>query len=493
MAQQAIVIGSGFSSLSAACYLAKDGWQVKVLEKNETLGGRARKFSEAGFTFDMGPSWYWMPDVFDKFFADFGYKTSDFYELIRLDPSYRVIFDENTDWEIPANFEALCALFEKEEQGAGKQLVAFLEDAKYKYDVGINDLVYKPGLSVTEFLDKRVIGGLFKLDLIQNISVTIRKRFKSPRLIELLEFPVLFLGAKPEKTPALYSMMNYADMKLGTWYPKGGMHKIVEAMVEVANRLGVVFETNQEVVSVVTSGKKITSVVTKTAVFEADVVVNGADYHHFEQHVLPKSLRNYSEKYWKKRVMAPSCLIYYVGLNTKVNKLLHHNLFFDKDFKKHAEEIYDVPTWPSDPLMYVSVTSKTDSTAAPEGSENLFILIPVATDLEDTEAIKEQYFKQSMQRLELYTGQKLLQHVVYKRAYAQSNFKADYHAFRGNAYGLANTLKQTAMLKPSLISPQIKNLFYTGQLTVPGPGVPPAIISGNVVATQINKQYQLSV
>lgn len=493
MAQQAIVIGSGFSSLSAACYLAKDGWQVKVLEKNETLGGRARKFSAEGFTFDMGPSWYWMPGVFDKFFADFGYNTSDFYELIRLDPSYRVIFDEHTDWEIPANFEALCQLFEQEEQGAGKQLVAFLEDAKYKYDVGINDLVYKPGLSLTEFLDKRVIGGLFKLDLVQNISASIRKRFKSPRLIELLEFPVLFLGAKPEKTPALYSMMNYADMKLGTWYPKGGMHKIVEAMVEVANRLGVEFDTNQEVVSVNTSGKEITSVVTNTNVFEADVVVNGADYHHFEQTVLPKSLRNYSEKYWSKRVMAPSCLLYYVGLNTQVNKLLHHNLFFDKDFKQHAVEIYDNPSWPSDPLMYVSVTSKTDNTVAPKGSENLFILIPVATDLKDTEAIKAKYFDDAMQRLETYTGQDLKQHVVYKRAYAQSNFKADYHAFRGNAYGLANTLKQTAMLKPSLISPQINNLFYTGQLTVPGPGVPPAIISGNVVAAQINKQYQLSL
>jgi phytoene desaturase len=305
-----------------------------------------------------------------------------------------------------------------------------------------------------------------------------------------MEFPVLFLGALPQNTPALYSLMNYADMALGTWYPMGGMFKIVEGMAALAQAEGVDIRYNQEVQSFTTNqAQRIEQVVTATDTFEADVVVASADYHHVEQQLLPTSQRSYSAAYWQKRVMAPSSLIFYLGINKRLQKLQHHNLFFDEDFEPHAREIYETPRWPTNPLFYVSAPSQTDATVAPAGCENLFILIPVAPDLEDTPAIREKYYDLVLQRLEKLTGQSIREHVIFKRSYAHQDFITDYHAFKGNAYGLANTLWQTALLKPSLKSKKVKNLYYTGQLTVPGPGVPPSLISGQVVAHEVQQAY----
>lgn len=489
MSAKAIVIGAGFSGISAASSLRQKGFDVQVLEKNSGLGGRARLFETEGFVFDMGPSWYWMPDVFDNYFAKFGKKTSDYYELIRLDPSYKVVFGENDYWDIPADLNAFKQLLEKHEPGAGAQLDKFLAQAAYKYQVGINDLVYKPSRSLTEFIDHRLLLALFRMDVFTSIHKHVRRFFKHPKILQLMEFPILFLGALPRNTPALYSLMNYADIQLGTWYPKGGMHKIVEGMVKLAEELGVVFHPSQEVKELVVEQGNITKVVTQDRTYEADLVVAGADYHHVETKLLAAPYRSYTDKYWDSRTMAPSSLIFYLGLNTKLSHLLHHNLFFDVDFMRHAEEIYTRPQWPTEPLFYVSVTSKTDPTAAPEGCENVFILIPVAHNLEDNDAIREKYFDMVMTRLEKHTGQNIRQAIVYKRSYAHNDFKQDYHAFKGNAYGLANTLMQTAILKPSLKSKKVKNLFYTGQLTVPGPGVPPSLISGQVVADEIQKEF----
>ncbi len=483
------VIGAGFSGLSVATKLAHEGHEVFILEKNEQPGGRARRYSAEGFTFDMGPSWYWMPDVFDRYFAEFGKKVSDYYELERLDPSYSVIFGRDEFVDIPAVMSEFESLFERYEPGSGIQLRKFLQQAAYKYEVGINDLVYKPSRSLTEFLDPRLLYGVIKMDVFQSMAKHVRKFFKHPKLIQLMEFPILFLGALPENTPALYSLMNYADISLGTWYPKGGMYKIVEGMTQLAKEKGVKFHFNTEVQSFSYTKSYISAIQTSNGEFFADVVVAGADYHHIDKHVLEPKYANYSEKYWGKRMMAPSCLIYYVGVNKKLDKLNHHNLFFDTDFSKHSHEIYTSEEWPEDPLFYVSVTSKTDLVSAPKGMENLFILIPVASGLEDTEEIRERYFEMTMKRLENLTDQKIKEHVIYKRSYAPKDFIADYHAFKGNAYGLANTLKQTAILKPALKNKKLKNLYYTGQLTVPGPGVPPSLISGQVVASEILKDY----
>ncbi|GAB3555773.1 phytoene desaturase family protein [Spirosoma fluminis] len=489
MPQRVLVIGAGFAGLAAATSLADKGYDVTILEKNSMPGGRARVFEAEGFTFDMGPSWYWMPDVFETYFARFGKKPSDYYNLVRLDPSYNVIFGPDETISLPAGLDNLETLFEQLEPGSGPKLREFLKQASYKYEVGMNKFVWKPSRSVTEFLSLKLLYDVTRLDIFQSFASHVRKFFKNPRLLEIVEFPVLFLGATPENTPAMYSLMNYAEMAMGTWYPMGGMHEIVKAMVSLAEEKGVKILLNQSVQKIDIFKSKAQRVVTTEGIFETDVVVAGADYNHVETSLLDNGHRNYDDTYWQKRVMAPSSLLFYLGINKRIPRLQHHNLFFDEDFKVHAKEIYDTPQWPSKPLFYVSAPSKTDSSVAPAGCENLFLLIPVAPDLTDTEEIRKRYFDLIMDRLEAYVGEDIRNYIVYKKSYAHNNFKSDYNAFQGNAYGLANTLKQTAILKPSLKNKRVNNLFYTGQLTVPGPGVPPSLISGLVVADEVAREF----
>jgi phytoene desaturase len=480
------VIGAGFAGISAAAYLAQSGLEVDVYEKNEDAGGRARQLeTDNGYTFDMGPSWYWMPDVFDKFFSDFGHKASDFYELELLDPGFTIVYGMDDVLDVPADFDALCSVFESIEKGSSERLKVFLDEALFKYNVGINKLVYKPGLSILEFLDADLIKGVFKLQVFTSFSKHVRKFFTHPKLIALMEFPVLFLGAMPEDTPALYSLMNYAGLKLGTWYPKGGFGKVIEAMKLVAEEQGAKFHLGSPITSIrQASGDKV-SITTNSLTKTYDGVIASADYHHVEEQLLKVGDSNYEEQYWDKRVLAPSCLIYYIGVTKQVDRLKHHTLFFDEDLKQHAIEIYKDPKWPAKPLFYVCCPSKTDSSVAPEGHENLFLLMPLAPDLEDTEQLREKYFHVMMKRLEKYTGSDIIKHIDYKKSYCVADFKQDYNSYKGNAYGLANTLMQTANLKPSIRNKKISNLYYAGQLTVPGPGVPPSIISGNVAAKQL--------
>jgi phytoene desaturase len=474
--------------------MAKAGWKVTVLEKHRIPGGRARYLKAEGFTFDMGPSWYWMPDVFERYFACFGKKVTDYYQLTRLDPSYRVYYPDGP-MDIPADLGSLKQLFESIEPGAGEQLEKFLTEAAYKYEVGIKKLVFKPGQSLTEFLDLDLAKGLLKLDVFRSMKVHVAKYFKHPKLVELMEFPVLFLGALPEKTPALYSLMNYADIKGGTWFPKGGMYQIVQGMYDLAVELGVQFRFEQEVTEIVIENDTARSIKAInpqgiTTTYDADVVIGGADYHHIETQLLPKQYRSYSDQYWDSRVMAPGCILYYIGLNKKLKDIQHHTLFFDTSFAVHGNEIYNTKVWPTDPLFYVSATSVTDPSVAPEGCENLFLLIPVATGLEnDTETLRDKYFDQIVSRMEKHLGQSIKEAIIYKKSFAHSDFISEYHAFKGNAYGLANTLLQTAVLKPSCRSKKLRNLFFTGQLTVPGPGVPPSLISGEVVAGEVVKAF----
>ncbi len=478
--------------------MAKAGWDVTLLEKQASPGGRARQLKANGFTFDMGPSWYWMPDVFERFFGCFSKKVSDYYQLDRLDPSYRIYWPEDS-MDIPADYAALKNLFDSVEAGSSVMLDKFMQEARFKYEVGINKLVHKPGQSIAEFADIDLIKGIFKLDVFTSMKKHIGKHFKNKKLQQLLEFPVLFLGALPENTPALYSLMNYADIKSGTWYPKGGMYKIVEGIYKLAVELGVKFKFNHNVVKIDIERNIVKKVFAETSginqqmittYFNADVVVGGADYHFIETKLLPLQCRSYTDNYWNKRVMAPSCLLYYIGLNTKLKNVLHHTLFFDVSFDVHGKEIYTTPQWPAKPLFYVSVTSVNDKSVAPAGGENLFFLIPVAAGLSgDTEALRNRYFDDILLRYENRIGQSVKEYIIFKKSYSVSNFVEDYNAFKGNAYGLANTLMQTAVLKPSCKSKKIKNLFYTGQLTVPGPGVPPSLISGEVVAKEILKYF----
>ncbi|MGN6294491.1 MAG: phytoene desaturase family protein [Chitinophagaceae bacterium] len=482
-----IIIGSGFAGLSAASFMAKGGWQVTVLEKNSAPGGRAAQLKAQGYTFDMGPSFYWMPDVFERFFAQFDKRTTDYYHLHRLDPSYRIYWP-NAYTDMPADLNALKKVFESIEPGSAAKLDRYLAGAAYKYRVGMQKLVYKPGLSFTEFIDWQAIKGIFHLDVFTSIKKHISSYFNHPRLRQVMEFPVLFLGALPEETPALYSLMNYADIQGGTWHPQGGMYTVVKAMHQLALEQGVRFLFDEEAKEIKIENGKATGVITGKQTYTADAVISAADYHFTENQLLPSLYRSYSDDYWQKRVMAPSCLLYYVGLNKKLPGITHHSLFFDVPFDQHGREIYKTPQWPSNPLLYVSVPSVTDPSVAPEGGESLVFLVPVASGLEgDTEELKDKYFELIVSRFEKRVGQPIRDAIAFKRSYSVKDFVNDYHSFRGNAYGLANTLKQTAIFRPSCRSKKVKNLFYTGQLTVPGPGVPPSLISGEVVAKEVIK------
>lgn len=480
------VIGAGFSGLSAAAYLAKSGHNVSVFEKNAEIGGRARQIhTDNGYVFDMGPSWYWMPDVFERFFADFGYKASDFYTLTKLDPQYAIIFGREDVMVIPSDVAAIEELFESLEVGSAKRLRVFLREAAYKYQVGIEKLVYKPGRSLLEFADAELIRGIFRLQVFTSLSKHVQAHFKHPQLRALMEFPALFLGAVAEDTPALYSLMNYAGLALGTWYPQGGFGKVTAAMKSVAEKAGAKFYPGEAVTGFETGHKCISKVITARGNYETDGVIGAADYHHIDQQLLPARLRNYDAGYWKNRTMAPSALIFYIGVTRKIARLIHHNLFFDEAIEVHADEIYKNPQWPSKPLFYVCCPSKTDDSIAPAGHENIFILMPLATGMRDSDALREIYFEKIMTRLEAYCGEAFRSDIDYLKSYCVSDFMADYNSLGGNAYGLANTLRQTAILKPSIRNKHLSNLFFAGHLTVPGPGVPPAIISGNIAAAQL--------
>ena len=481
-----VIVGSGIAGMSAAATFASQGYQVDVFEKNDKPGGRINYFDTNGYRFEMGPSWYWMPEVFEKFYKRFGYKTSDFYDLIRLDPSYRVVFPGDEHFDIPASFEELKQLFDSIEPGSATKLQKFIDHAKIKYEVGMNEFVWKPGNSIFEFTQLKVLKNAVKLQLLKSISSEINKIVKDKRLRQILEFPVLFLGATPKDTPALYSLMNYADLKLGTWYPQGGMYHIASAFHKIAVDQGARFHFNEEVKSFEYNNNSIDKVVTEKATYDADFVVAGADYHHIDKNVLDPKYANYSDSYWDSRKMAPSSLLIFLGIKKRINKLEHHNLFFDADFDNHAHEIYKEPKWPSDPLFYVCAPSKTDPSVAPEGHENLFVLMPIAPDLEDSDPqIFERYFETIIKRIEKFTGEDIKASIEFKQYFSVKDFKSVYNSFKGNAYGLANTLGQTAILKPSIKNKNLVNLYYSGQLTVPGPGLPPSIISGQLVAQEI--------
>jgi len=481
------IIGSGFSSLAASCYLAKEGYEVTILEKNKTVGGRARQLVRDGFTFDIGPTWYWMPDVFEKFFADFGKEPSHYYQLEKLNPAYVVYFDELDTVQIPDNLPDILDIFEIQEKGSSKHLQTFLDNAKHNYDVAIKDLVYRPGISITELITPVTIRKANQF--FSTIRTAVRENIKDNRLQQIMEFPVLFLGAKPSNTPSFYSFMNYADFGLGTWHPKGGMYEVVKAMYVLAMELGVKIQVNQNVEKINVEKGVVKSVVSNGETIYSDVVLSGADYHHTET-LLDEQYRGYSEKYWNSKIFAPSSLLFYVAFDKKIKNVSHHTLFFDTEFDVHAKDIYDNPKWPEKPLFYASFPSKTDDTVAPEGKEAGIFLIPIAPGIEDTPEIREKYFNSIMERFESLTHQKVTDSIIFKESFCVKDFIKDYNSYKGNAYGLANILTQTAFLRPKIISKKVKNLFFTGQLTVPGPGVPPSIISGKIVSDLIKKNFQ---
>lgn len=479
------IIGAGFSGLSAAAYAAQSGHDVQIFEQHDRAGGRARQFTtDQGFVFDMGPSWYWMPDIIEQFFQDFHCQSSDFFELIRLDPQFEMVFAEE-NWRIPESLADLRQLVEQVEPGAGDTFDDFFRSAKTKYEIGMREFVNRPCHHWGEFMSPKIASHALKLDLLTNFRAYVRKYFKHPKLQTLMEFPVIFLGASPQKIPALYSLMNYGGYALGTWYPKGGFYQLVLAMQQVAEKQGARFHFNTKVEAFHIEGKSVKSLRINGESHDFDAIISAADYHHTES-LLPDAARNYNAAYWQSRTLAPSCLIYYIGLDEILSGLQHHTLFFENDLDQHIHSIYEDKAWPEHPLFYVCCPSKTDDGVAPQGKENLFLLMPVAPGISDDESLRERYLREMLSRIEKHTqSENLASKIIFKRSYCVRDFQTDYNAYQGNAYGLANTLKQTAVWKPKIKNKHLTNLLYAGQLTVPGPGVPPSIISGRIAAGEI--------
>lgn len=483
--KKVVVIGAGMGGLAAAAKLAKRGYQVTVLEKNEAAGGRLSQIEENGFKFDIGPSWYMMPEVFADFFAEFGEDINKHLKLVRLDPSYKAFFEQE-EIVIPSGLEKTAAVFEKVEAGAGNKLKQYLDLAKYKYDTALKYYVYKTYDSITDFFDRRILTSALKLDLFGSLDKHVNKYFKNDSLRKILKFMVVFIGGAPSNVPALYSLLAHADVGLGIWYPRGGMQELPKAMEKLGKKYGVKFIYNSPVTSVEVEEQTLRkTVVSGKNKYEADIVVVNADYQFADSQLLPAKYRKYKESYWDKKTLSPSALLFYLGVNRKLKNLEHHNLVMDKDWDKHFATIFDNPEWPEDPLYYVNVPSVTDKTVAPKGMENLMILIPIAPGLEDNTEIREKYYNQVISDLEQKTNQEIAAHVIVKKIFGVKDFSSRYNAYKGNAFGLAHTLFQTAIFRPSYKNEKLPGLYYTGQFTVPGVGVPMALISGKIVAEKI--------
>lgn len=483
------IIGAGFGGLGAAAILARAGFEVDVYEKNGAPGGRAMLYCDKGFTFDMGPSWYLMPDVFENFFAAFGKKPSDLLKLRRLDPSYRVFFEGEGAADVSPSLEKNCALFDSFEPGGGARLKKYLQEAKSRYALAMGKFVYRDYKSILDFADPRLIFDGIRLGLFGNIDSYVKRSFSSDKARKILEYTMVFLGGSPSSTPGLYSIMSHVDLGMGVYYPEGGIGELALAMERLAKENGARFHYDSPVSSINSRGGLARTLSIGKKNVEADVVVADADYHHVETELLRAPDRTYGQGYWKSRVMAPSAFLVFLGLGKKVKGLAHHNLFLAKNWDRHFSQIFENPKWPDNPSYYVSCPSKTDKTVAPKGKECLFILVPVASGLEDTDSIRAMYLDRVVSHLEEALKESLQDSIEIKRVFSHNDFTSAFNSYKGTALGMSHTLFQTALWRPSHKSGKLKNLYFTGHYTHPGVGVPMTIISSQIISREIADAY----
>lgn len=488
--KQITVIGAGYAGLSIAALLAKDGHRVRILEKLDQAGGRARLFQQDGFSFDMGPSWYMMPEVFERYFDYFGKKPSDYYQLKRLDPQYRMYFGQDEVIDISSDLQKNVELFERLEPGAGKKFLEFLEMSQKLYDTSLNHFIYRSYDSLKTLADPAFREAGMSYDLFLSLDRLLNRYFKDERIKKILSYTVVFLGGNPKNTPGMYALMSHVDFNLGVWYPMGGMNAVAKGIESLCTSLGVEIHYNQDVKEIMVEHDTVKSVVTKQETFQTDLVVNSGDYQHGETALLRPVDQTYPASYWEKRVMAPSAFIVYLGLKKKISGLKHHTLMLAHDWQEHFDQIFDKPQWPDSPSFYVCNPVIHDPQMAPEGKDNLFILVPVAPGLKDDEATRELFYEQTMNQLESILGESVKEHVEVKRVFAHKDFKRDYHSYRGSALGLAHTLRQSAMFRPKHRSKKVKGLYYTGQYVHPGIGVPMVLIASDIVYGLINEDIK---
>jgi phytoene desaturase len=484
MRRHVVIIGSGLGGLMAAALLGKAGYKVTVLEKNDQLGGRSGSLQAKGFTFDMGPSWYLMPDIFEQMFGLLGEKVSDHLDLVKLDPSYQVFYKATSEqYDITDDREHNKALFERIEPGAGAKLDAFLDDAAYLYDTAVGKLLHRNYNTLGSMLNSELLREAPKLKILTNLHTYVNRYFKDERLLQMLEYPAVFLGASPYDTPAFYSLLNHVVMTQGVYYPQGGIYQIVEALRTIGATHGVTYRTSSPVERIVVENSKATGVVVQGTTLHADIVVSNADVHHTETALLDAPHRDHSPGYWDKRVSAPSALLIYLGVDRQYDSLQHHNLLFSGDWRKNFVQIFDRPEgFPADPSLYVCAPSKTDSSVAPAGNENLFVLVPMAAGIEYTDADLAAYADSVLAQMEEHMQlPDLRAHIVYQKLFCVRDFEARLNAYRGTSLGLAHTLTQTAVFRPHNKSEKVKDLYYVGGDVHPGIGMPTTLISAELL------------
>jgi phytoene desaturase len=483
--KSAIIIGAGFGGLATAALLAKKGYTVTLLEKNDHPGGRAMVYKEKGFTFDMGPSWYLMPEAFERYFSLFDTKPSDFYTLKRLDPQYRVYFDKDDRVDMYRDLQKNLDTFDSIAPGAGKLVEEYLDLAKYQYDIAMNQFIYKNYNSLLDIMDPRLMIEGTKLKLFSSLNAFVSQYTNQDKIKKILQYTMVFLGGSPSNTPAFYSIMSHIDFHLGVFYPMGGMGKVIEGLAKLCKENRVKIVTNQEVKRIHVRNKHAHSVETQDKTYEADLVISNADYPHTETDLLTSHNQTYSKEYWERKTIAPSAFLLYLGVKGTVKNLSHHTLSFADDWEHHFAQIFDDPAWPDKPSYYVCCPSKTDPSVAPKGHENIFVLVPVAAGLKDTKDVRMKFRSKIISHIEHITGEKIDNRIVVERIFSQQDYASMYNAYKGTALGLAHTLFQTALFRPQNKSKNVDNLYYVGQFTHPGIGVPMCLISAELTTERI--------
>lgn len=482
MPKSTVVVGAGVSGLATAALLAKSGRKVTVLEKNPTIGGRARVLRRNGYTFDMGPSWYMMPDEFETYFRLFGKSVSDFYDLVKLRTHYKVFFPGGRSYVITEDLDANVDLFERTEQGAGRALRRFVETSRRIYERAMAELVRLDYESLAPLLKPRVLKDLLSFRLTETYHHHVSRHFRHPDLQKIMEFMTVFLGGSPYNTPAFYNLVAHVDFNLGSWYPQGGMHEVPKALASLCHAYGADILTETEVHRCEVRQGRAVALETDRGTFTADEFVMSADYEFCETDLLDRRWQSYPQPWWDRRVLAPSCFLMYIGLEGKIGRLEHHNLYFDDSWERHFADVYDLSRWPDTPSYYIHVPSKTDPSMAPPDGETVFVLVPIAAGLRSDEPFRRSFADRILRHIETVTGEPMRDRIRTMTLFTVEDFERDYHAFKGAAFGMAHTLLQTAVFRCRNRSRKVPNLFYTGQYANPGVGVPTCLISAQITA-----------
>ncbi len=483
-----IIIGGGIGGMALSCMLGKKGYDVTVIEKNEMTGGRARIFSDKGFTFDMGPSWYMMPDVFEHFFDVVGENIKEYYEIQKLSPSYQITLkSDGKSYNLFSDLQKNIDLFESIEKGSGQILEKFLLECKEQYEISKSEFMYRNYNSLRDFMTLRIMRMGARLPLFKKQKQIIEKKFKSELLRKVLQYQTVLLGTAPGDTPGIYTLMNYVDLVLGEWYPTGGIRSIPDSLEKISQKYNTKIKLNTSVSKIIVENNIAKGVLLENGEkLYADIVVSNADVEHTDRKLLPTEHQTKSDKYWESRVLAPSAFILYLGVKGKLPQLNHHNLLFTKDWEHGFSQIFSNPEWPNDPSMYICMPSKTDNTLAPVDHENLFVLVPIASGLDYDKDFSEKYSEFILDEIaKYYNISDLKERIVVKHTYSVKDFIADYNAFKGTALGLAHTLGQTAVFRPNNVHKNIPNMFYVGAGTNPGIGMPICLISAELAYKRI--------